>query len=445
SSTQQNNTLSLFTKNLRSDQGKMNIVKGVADLLRRASTEPSAESSAWVPAERFSSPSPRICFRWDSIVINCKISTVLPLYKREIVANLFTIMLQRALRIHSRKNSEVGNEEILSILWKKHENAVDKVEKRKLFYVFLKQFLLVYNTWNPVHSGQLSEPATNYPPGSVDIVKGCSVGHPPEIILVLTQELAEITALVTELNTVNTDSAESTSYQSRTSLCLNIISEGLPVLDGLTIVTRSMHNCRVFGYYGGIQKLTALMKAAVVQLKAFNGAVVSDDNNLSDLNVEKTKLLQKILVYVVSVICSFVDLNPNVYERAQVYTNTVEFSLPSGDAYTTNPSSSGKDHVSATGLHWHQKAVVSVTEAGGLTWLVDLLRVIRRLSMKEQWIDMSLQYLTLCTLKSALSENPRAQNLFRSTGGLEVLLDGLGFPSIHAFVSHNMFGTNIDR
>ncbi|KAF6135519.1 hypothetical protein GIB67_015372 [Kingdonia uniflora] len=128
----------------------------------------------------------------------------------------------------------------------------------------------------------------------------------------------------------------------------------------------------VFVYYGGIQKLTALMKAAVVQLKAFNGAVASDDNNLSDLNVEKTKLLQKILVYVVSIICSFVDLNPNVYERAQVYTNTVEFSLPNGDTYTTNPSSSGKDHVSATGHHWHQKAIVSVTEAGGLTWLRDV-------------------------------------------------------------------------
>ncbi|KAF6156641.1 hypothetical protein GIB67_017777 [Kingdonia uniflora] len=155
---------------------------------------------------------------------------------------------------------------------------------------------------------QLSEPATNYPSVSIDIVKGYSVGHPPKIILVLTQELVEITALVTE--------------------------------------------------------------STVVQLKAFNGAIVSDDNNLSDLNVEKTKLLQKILVYVVSVICSFVDLNPNVYERAQVYTNTVESFLPSGDAYTTNPSSSGKDHVFATGLHWHQKAIISVMEAGGLTWLV---------------------------------------------------------------------------
>jgi hypothetical protein len=47
------------------------------------------------------------------------------------------------------------------------------------------------------------------------------------------------------------------------STSLNIISEGLPVLDALTIVTRSLHNCRVFGYYSGIQKLTALMKGII--------------------------------------------------------------------------------------------------------------------------------------------------------------------------------------
>jgi hypothetical protein len=50
---------------------------------------------------------------------------------------------------------------------------------------------------------------------------------------------------------------------SGASTSLNITSEGLPVLDALTIVTRSLHNCRVFGYYGGIQKLTALMKGIV--------------------------------------------------------------------------------------------------------------------------------------------------------------------------------------
>lgn len=55
--------------------------------------------------------------------------------------------------------------------------------------------------------------------------------------------------------------------------------------------------------------------------------------------------------------------------------------------------------------------------------------MIRRLSLKEQWTDLSLHYVTLRILRSALCENPRGQNHFKSIGGLEVLLDGLGLPS----------------
>ncbi|XP_050379175.1 BEACH domain-containing protein B isoform X2 [Argentina anserina] len=49
--------------------------------------------------------------------------------------------------------------------------------------------------------------------------------------------------------------------------------------------------------------------------------------------------------------------------------------------------------------------------------------------MKEQWTDTSLLYLSLRILHSTLSQNPRAQSHFKSIGGLEVLLDGLGIPS----------------
>jgi hypothetical protein len=55
----------------------------------------------------------------------------------------------------------------------------------------------------------------------------------------------------------------STTGSSGASTSYGITSEGLPVLEALTIVTRSLHNCRVFGYYSGIQKLTALMKGIV--------------------------------------------------------------------------------------------------------------------------------------------------------------------------------------
>ncbi|OUZ99745.1 BEACH domain [Macleaya cordata] len=385
--------------------GSSGVAPGVADLIRRTSGAQPGESGQWSQSERFSVPSPRISF------------------------------------------SEVGDEAILNTLWKRHENAIDKVEKRRLFHIFLKQFLLVYETWEPVYYGHLPEAGfstsltAETSSGLHDSVVGCSAGHPAEIILFLTQEISQLASHVTELNS---NSAQCTADLFGASFSLNVITEGLLVLDALTIITRSMHNCRIFGYYGGIQKLTALMKAAVVQLKTLTGALAADEN-LTDHQVEKSKVLQKILIYVVSVICTFINLKSNVYERAQLYTTTKEFPLQSGGTYFTDPSSALGGSSSESRLHWHQKAIVSVMEAGGLNWLVELLRVIRRLSMKEQWTDISLQYSTLSTLQSALSENPRAQNHFRSIGGLEVLLDGLGFSSNNALASKDNFSADKER
>ncbi|XP_042508929.1 BEACH domain-containing protein B-like isoform X1 [Macadamia integrifolia] len=382
----------------------MNIVKGVADLLRRTSTGQPGESGSWSQAERFSAPCPKICF------------------------------------------SEVGDEAILNTLWRRHEAAIDKVEKRKLFYVFLKQFLLVYKNWEPVCSSQLLEVSSTlqleeHSSSFDDIVVGCSDGHPAEIILTLSQEVAQLTSLVTELNT---NTAESIEDLSGGSFTMSIIAEGFPVLDALTIVVRSMHNCKVLGYYGGIQKLTALMKAAVVQLKTVTVALAADEG-LSNPTVEKTKMLQKILIYVVSIIFSFIYLNLNAHEKAQLHASSSDFSVPTRSACLSDPSTGLKTSISETWRQWHQKAVVSVMEAGGLNWLVELLRVIRRLNMKEQWTDISLQYLTLRTLQSALFENPRGQNHFRSIGGLEVLLDGLGLPSDNALLSRNTRLAEKDR
>ncbi|XP_057426071.1 BEACH domain-containing protein B isoform X2 [Lotus japonicus] len=204
---------------------------------------------------------------------------------------------------------------------------------------------------------------------------------------------------------------------------LFITSEGFYILDALKIIARSLYNCRLFGYYGGIQKLTALMKGAVVQLKTICGAL-SADESLSDSSLEKIRLLQQILIYVVSVIYIFIDLGTNIDKQDELFCTHVDAPISS--------SNSSKVLSTEARLHWRQKAIVSVMEAGGLNWLVELLRVIRRFSMKELLMDDSLQYLSMKILSLALSSNSRGQNHFKSIGGLEVLLDGLGFPSNYA-------------
>lgn len=106
----------------------------------------------------------------------------------------------------------------------------------------------------------------------------------------------------------------------------------------------------------------------VVQLKTISGAL-SADEKLSNFMVEKTGLLQQILVYVVSIISTFIDLNSNVNEKRQMYSNTIGF-LSGGGASRVDSSSTSKDPSSEILLRWHQQAVVSVMEAGGLNWLV---------------------------------------------------------------------------
>lgn len=72
------------------------------------------------------------------------------------------------------------------------------------------------------------------------------------------------TFVVFLVTSVNMSGIISTTERLGNLTSLTLTSEGFPVLDALTIVTRSMLNCKVFGYYGGIQKLTALMKGILL-------------------------------------------------------------------------------------------------------------------------------------------------------------------------------------
>lgn len=107
---------------------------------------------------------------------------------------------------------------------------------------------------------------------------------------------------------------------------------------------------------------------AVVQLKTITSAV-SADESLSTFAVDKTRLLQQILVYVVSIMCCFIDLDSSVYEKVQLCSNSICF-VSSDGASSIDCSGNSKVPSDETRLQWHQKAVVSVMEAGGLNWLV---------------------------------------------------------------------------
>ncbi|CAM0946806.1 unnamed protein product [Alopecurus aequalis] len=385
----------------------MNIVKGVADLLRKSSpSSPPAAAAAGgaggggaggggdgsTSSDKLAAaPSPRVRF------------------------------------------SDSGEEGVLNTLWQKYENAIDKAEKKKSLQVFVLHFIQAFKDWKPHHIDQ----SVDRESASDETVLGCSAGHPSEVILILVQEIPQLTSFVTE---IGSSCPESSANLSEQSTDLGLSAEVFTVLECFTIVTRSVHNCRVFSYYGGVQKVTALLKAAVVKLKTLTSLLATDEQ-LSNKTVETMKMMQKILVYIVTIISNFMDLEPAATRISQVV-NTTDHAPPDKCLATVAPNTTRR---SASDRNWQQKAIVSVMEAGGVNWLVELLRVIRRLNLKEQWTDLSLHFITLYALRSTISENIRAQNHFRSIGGLEVLLDGLGLPSSKFSVSKHSFVPSDER
>lgn len=111
-----------------------------------------------------------------------------------------------------------------------------------------------------------------------------------------------------------------------------------------------------------------IIAAAVVQLKTITSAL-SADESLSSFILEKISFLQTLLRHVVLIICSFINLYSDVYELSQPYYSMLKFSFLKGGSKSVE-SSSETTAPSEARIRWHQKAVISVMEAGGLNWLV---------------------------------------------------------------------------
>lgn len=95
--------------------------------------------------------------------------------------------------------------------------------------------------------------------------------------------------------------------------------------------------------------LISLITGAVIQLKTITGEISADEGS-SNIVVENTRLLQVMLIYVVSIVHTFIDIDSLLCPE--------------------DPSLTMKVPSCEERLMWQQKAVVSVMEAGGINWLV---------------------------------------------------------------------------
>lgn len=94
--------------------------------------------------------------------------------------------------------------------------------------------------------------------------------------------------------------------------------------------------------------------------------MLAADEQLSNETVENMRTMQKVLVYIVTIVSNFMDLEPTTTRISQ-FLNSSRHTLSSSYLATVVPSTS-KNMVSDK--NWQKKAIVSVMEAGGVNWLV---------------------------------------------------------------------------
>lgn len=111
-----------------------------------------------------------------------------------------------------------------------------------------------------------------------------------------------------------------------------------------------------------------VIAAGVMQLNTITDAL-PDDESSSNSIIEKIAVLQNLLRRAVLIICSFINLHPNVYEISQPYFSFSKLSFPEGGSNIFEYPG-GTTASSEAWVVWHQKSVVSVIEAGGFNWLV---------------------------------------------------------------------------
>ncbi|CAK9279032.1 unnamed protein product [Sphagnum jensenii] len=337
--------------------------------------------------------------------------------------------------------SKDEDEAVLDYLWEKYQEASGLEETQKALDCFLVSFVQIFEDWAPVDEPQPTEvqiragefirindsdrEAGGSTSGST--VVGCKQGHPKRVTVGLIDELKGMTRSFTALHA-------SSDGISDMWLSPSDMEAGLRLLKALSILTRSFHNRRIYFFFGGLQTLMVLMKSAVVQLKGVTNVVISD--NITSLSASmQLGFLQCLITHIVSVVANYIDAEARLTQKFGMPITSLEpimlqrtsrdivgTAIPPEHPQTPRASSSRRSSL-------QKRLSIPLLETGGLNWFVELLRILRKLRLKGAMSDVSLEQLALRTLKSTIFANPRTQNHFRSIGGVEVLLDGLGTPS----------------
>eukprot|EP00898_Chlorokybus_atmophyticus_P002244 jgi/Chlat1/301/Chrsp1S08783 len=307
-----------------------------------------------------------------------------------------------------RFSTQDTREQSLAKSWAKHEQAsaalhvqAHKASPRaaskaeESLQNFFEEFVRCFEAWNPTDIvSDISIP--NQGSHNRITITGCSFGHPDKVLRAMISALRQAVRSQSGLASERDEDMSSTLFSSPNTR--------ITLLHALSIAMRSSHNRRVFSFYQGFPVLMRVTKAAVMQLKALAGDIRMHGVSLAQGTL--LTFLQCLLAYAVSVIASFTDAEAR-WEQWR----------SSGDVATVDVL---------------QEPIVPMVETGSLSLIIELLRVLRNLRFKQviKIADNSLEELVLKTLGAMLAGSSTAQSHLRTIGGLEVLMDGIGWPPL---------------
>ena len=306
-----------------------------------------------------------------------------------------------------------GNEAHMLFLWTVYVGApAGSAMQEEALESFTEGFVGAYDDWMPSDDALVAQRQRQRHDGE-GAVMGCAMGHPAPVLR----------AFMTALHRVHVSLEAALGVGTRGAAMRNSAdalqrAAGLSLLHAITIATRSAHNRALLQHEGLLPALTRLLKLAMQRLNTLAAVAGTREPNAAAGSTMGAGGEVAMQLGTLECLCA---------HGASVLSNYLNADLRWGSLGGGAGRSSGAGQPSVAAFE--SPAVKPLLECGGLTALVEMIRIQRLLHAHPTGSEAaarSLEGLLLRTLGAALTGSVAAQHSLRGAGGLEVLIEGLG-------------------
>ena len=328
-----------------------------------------------------------------------------------------------------RFNDGDPNESHVQFLWTVFEGAPEASQQQdEALESFLEGFNACFDGWFPPPSD-----GSNGPGGDGTIV-GCAGGHPTAVLRGLVSSLHRVHA---KLEAALALGASGAQIRTDGPDALQRAA-GLALLNACVVATRSAHNRAWLIRLGLLDALTALLKLAMHRLNVLGNLAAmrhpggrggSSMGTAAEVAAQ-LGTLELLCAHGASVLSNFLDADLRFGSIAGGFGMSDDGGAAADRSGTLSADRTLQNStVAPRSPAAESPAVKPLLECGGLTALVEMIRIQRllhRAPTGSEAAAVALEGLLLRTLCAALAGSAAAQHSLRGAGGLEMLIEGIG-------------------